>query len=101
MPEGTFTYDAKDQSGEWVILPVTSNESIYKLQGNINLKEAIVDVSQISLIAEVNLKLNNFLISGSSLDSIRCSLNGTNKDDPSVFRGVKTTTLVRGLEYRF
>ena len=84
-----------------MILPVTTNEKIYKLLGNINLKDSIVDVSQISLIAEVNLKLNNFLVSGSSLDSIRCSLNGTNKDDPSVFRGVKSTTLVRGLEYRF
>ncbi len=101
MPEGSFTYDANDQTGEWAIVHVTSKESIYKLHGNINLKEAIVDISQISLIAEVNLKLNNFLISGNSLDSIRCSLSGTNKDDPSVFRGVKTTTLVRGLEYRF
>ena len=101
MPEGTFTYDAIAQSGEWVILAVASQEYIYKLQGTINLQEAIVDISQLSLIAEVNLKINNFLISGNTLDSIRCSLNGTNKDDPSVFRGVKTTTLVRGLEYRF
>jgi len=60
-----------------------------------------MDLSLFGLIAVVSLKINNFIYSGNTIDSIRCSLTGSSKDDPSVFRGVKTTTSVKGLEYRF
>jgi hypothetical protein len=52
------------------------------------------------MIAVVNMKIPNNIISGSTVEKIHCSLTGGAKDDPSIFRGVKTCTLIRNVEFR-
>lgn len=98
LNEGTFVFDAKSKIGEWTLLNMTNTTetNVFKLSGSIRLASKILEGG---ITAVVSLKLTNTSFSGSHVERVSCSMNG-NKDDQSVFKGVKTTTFVRNVEFR-
>lgn len=103
MPEGTFSFDSNEKIGEWTLLNMNANSTDHKftLVGSIKLADGHSGDIPSSIIAVLNMKITNSILSGSSVDKIICSLSGCSKDDPSIFRGVKTCTLIRNMEFRF
>lgn len=77
-----------------------SAENNCSLIGTIKLAEGFSGDIPSGIVAVVNMKITNTIISGTSVDKIICSLNGGSKDDISIFRGVKTCTLIRNMEFR-
>lgn len=78
-----------------------SSDNKFTLVGSIKMAEGFLGDIPSSVVAVVNMKITNTIISGSSIDKIVCSLSSGSKDDQSIFRGVKTCTLIRNMEYRF
>ena len=78
-----------------------STENNCSLIGTIKLIDGFSGDIPSGIVAVVNMKITNTILSGTSVDKIICSLNGGSKDDISIFRGVKTCTLIRNMEFRF
>ncbi|TNV73584.1 hypothetical protein FGO68_gene8574 [Halteria grandinella] len=98
VSEGTFSYDQESKKGEWIIIgmPSESKTNTIKLNGGINLP-AKTSMPQITV--SLSMKITNYSVTNSHVEKLACSLGGQ-RDDSSVFKGVKKTTYVRDLEYR-
>lgn len=77
-----------------------STENNCSLIGTIKLVDGLSGDIPSGIVAVVNMKITNTIISGVSVEKIICSLNGGSKDDQSIFRGVKTCTVIRNMEFR-
>jgi len=89
LPEGSFQFDPLTKIGEWTLIQMPDAA---KLQGSVR---GFCD----SLIATVSLRVQQHAFSASQVEKVTCSLTG-GKDDPGVFKGVKTSGYLRNLEYR-
>jgi hypothetical protein len=56
-----------------------------------------------TIVAIVNLKIKDYTFSGNKIEKISCNLTGgsTSKDDTTVFKGVKTHSYAKNMEFRF
>jgi len=102
MPEGAFTYDQQERVGEWSLptLQPESLDKVFKLQGSIKLPDGSNRSLSGSLVASVCMKIPQYSFSGSLIEKVTCNLEGSSKDDATVFKGVKQTAFVRNLEFR-
>ena len=76
--------------------PAGSN--VVKLQGSIKYQSATSESSFITAV--VNMKIPQYSFSGTVIEKVSCYTASGTKDDPSVFKGVKTTAYVKNVEYR-
>eukprot|EP00347_Sterkiella_histriomuscorum_P011734 403371311 len=107
LPEGTFNFDEKEKTGDWTINSFqnapqsTPQDTQIRLTGNFKLRNCTISDLGAGIVAEVNAKIKDYSFTGSKIDKIICSQTGNmNKDDPSIFRGVKNIAYAKNIEYR-
>jgi hypothetical protein len=101
MPDGSFSYNPTERTGDWTILHLPATEHHFKLTGSLKFPPHIIELPSGITALVNNVKLPGHSFTGSIVEKVTCTIGpNTGKDDPAVFKGVKQTAYVRNVEYR-
>lgn len=101
-PDGIFSFEeGSDKIGEWVIPEFSGDQSSIKLTGNLRLEETLIGELSSYIVAIVNLKIKETTFSGSKIEKVVANLTGSAKDDSTIFKGVRSVSYAKNIEFRF